>query len=299
MRAARSVGCRGVAAAPVKVFKTAGRDWLERQMPGDEEPTPRDQVLFLARAESRVRIVEHLVESGAATQRELRAELDASRTTVSRALQSLAERGWVDSERRTYRLTRAGEIIASEFTGLLETVGTVGELSEFLRWFPADVDAPDFPGASDFEVTYSTDADPYAPARKQTEILHEAERLRVLLPAIDLESTETITEQVTRRGLEMETVVSPGLEPTLESDEFASLLREKVETGRSTVFVAGDDLPFYLGLAGDGLVQVGVADGDGIPRALFETTDGDIREWAESVYRDYRDGARCKSLEEF
>lgn len=261
--------------------------------------TPLNQLLFLVRAESRVRIIEHLVKSGPATQRELRTHLDASRTTISRSLQSLVNRSWVEESDGAYRLSRAGQIIAAEFARMLDTVKTVEELSEFLRWFPADVTAPDFHDVSDVQVTYSTDADPYAPARKQTEILHTADRLRILLPAIELESTKVITEQVTQHGLEVETVMSPGVESTIESEEFASLMREKVRTGRSSVFIAQDSLPFYLSLADDGPVQIGLADDEGLPRSLLETEDEDIREWAEIVYQNYRETARLKSASEF
>lgn len=268
-------------------------------MVGDESRTPLDHVLFLARAESRVRVMEVLRESGAATQRDLRTELDAARTTISRALQSLSERGWVEKSDSAYQLTSTGRILAVEFGRTLDTISRVEELSEFLRWFPADVDAPDFLEASDVEVTYSTDASPYAPARRQTEILHTADRLRVLLPAIDLDSTETLAEQVTEGGLEVETIVSPAVESTMESDEFAPLIRETVRTGRSSILVAKDSLPFYLGLAGDGRVQIGLADDDGLPRALLESTDREIREWAEGVYGDTRERARPKSVAEF
>lgn len=266
-------------------------------MSGDE--TPREQIVFLTRAESRVRIVETLNESGPATQRELRGRLDASRTTVSRALQSLSERGWVERSDGEYSLTRTGAILATELGRVLDTIGRIDDLADFLRWFPADVDAPDFLDASDVEVTYSTNAAPYAPARKQTEIIHTADRLRILLPAIDLDSTKAIAEQVTERGLEVETVVAPGVEATMESDEFAPLIAEKVRTGRSSVYVAQDGVPFYLGLADDGRTQIGLADDEGLPRALLETTDERIGEWAESVYRDYREGARPKSAAAF
>ena len=276
-----------------------GTGSLERQMPQGKADTPLDQILFLARAESRVRVIELLVESGPATQREIRTRLDVSRTTVSRSLQSLQNRGWVEKSDGAYRLSRAGRIVAAEFGRLLDTVKTVEELSEFLRWYPADIDIPDLLDAKDVEVTYSTDADPYAPARRQTEILHTAERLRILLPAIDLDSTKTITEQVTQRGLELETVVSPNVESTVESDEFAPLMREKIQTGRSAVFVAQESLPFYLGLADDGRVQVGLADDEGLPRALLETDDDRIRAWAEGMYEDYREPARIKPASEF
>jgi len=135
-------------------------------MSSDGTDTPLDRVRFLTRADSRVRVLEHLLGSGALTQRDLRSRVDASRTTVSRALQSLESEGWVEPTADGYRLTRAGQIITEEVTELLDTVAAVDDLAEFLRWFPAEVDAPDFHAASDVAVTYSTDADPYAPARK-------------------------------------------------------------------------------------------------------------------------------------
>lgn len=266
-------------------------------MAGDT--TPLDQVRFLARADSRVAVLDYLADSGPATRRTLRSDLDASRTTVGRAVRSLAEAGWVEDAGGGVQLTHAGRVVAVEFASLLETMRTVDELAEFLRWFPPSVEAPAFHRADDVEVTTSTDADPYAPARTQSKILHTADSLRFLLPATDLESTETIVEQVTEHGLEAETVVSPGLEPTFESGDFAPLIREMVASGRSPIYVSPDPLSFYLGLADDGRVQVGVADDEGLPRALLETTDDDVREWAERVYDDRRAAARHKPLEEF
>lgn len=233
------------------------------------------------------------------TQRELRDLLDVSRRTVSRSLRRLQDREWIESNGETYYLTPRGRHIVAEFTDLMDTVRRTEELAEFLRWFPADVDAPDFLDVTDAVVTAASDADPYAPARTQTEILYEADRLRVLLPATDLASTETLTAEVTERNLEIESVVSPGVAATLQSAEFAPLIREQLETERSSILVADEALPFYLGLADDGRVQIGLADEEGIPRALLETTDERVRTWAENVYREYREGATAKRIEDF
>jgi predicted transcriptional regulator len=253
----------------------------------------------LTRAESRIRILEQLSGGGPATQRELRERIDASRTTIARSLRSLEEHGWVERDDGAHRLTRVGEIVADEFTALLETMRVTAELSTFLRWFPSDEPAPDFLAVDDVRVTSSTEGDPYAPARRQAEILTAVDQLRILLPSIDLEATKTIAEQVTERGLEVETIVSPEVKATLESGQFASLLREKLEAGRSTIFVADSALPFYLGLADDGRVQIGVEDDEGFPRALLETTDERVRSWGEKTYREFRESATRKPLEDF
>ncbi|MDR9429353.1 MAG: hypothetical protein RI568_01400 [Natronomonas sp.] len=174
---------------------------------------------------------------------------------------------------------------------MLDTARTVSELSEFLRWMPTDASTPDF--------LRFRDGDPYAPERKQTEILRTAERLRFLLPSVDIEGTKTLTEETTGHALEAGTILSPSLESTFESGEFAPYVREVIESGRSTLFVSERDLPFYLELADDGRVQIGVEDDEGFPRSLLETTDATVRAWAEEVYRTYREQARPKPLGDF
>lgn len=265
----------------------------------DEPSTPLEKILFLARAESRVAILDSLTEEGPATQRALRDRVDASRTTVSRAVQSLTDCGWVKHSDGTYQVTQAGRLVSTSFARLRDTVKRVSDLAEFFRWFPESVATPDLLGADDVSVTYSTAAEPYAPARTQTEILHSADHLHILLPAVELESTNVLAEEVTERGLTMESVVSPGLESTIESEAFAPPMRATVGAAGVDLFIAAEPPPLYLGIAANGRTQIGLADDDGLPRALLETTDDGVREWAEDLYRTYRDPARHKPVEEF
>lgn len=261
--------------------------------------TAVEAVQFLTRAESRLAVMRELAERDYTTQRELRDALDASRTTVARALNSLQDRGWIEQATEGYCLTTTGTLIASSVTQLLDTVATTAELSAFLRYAPTDAINTDLLTTADVTVTTPTDADPYAPARKQTEIVHRADRLRVLLPATDLESTRAVTDAVTEDGLELESVVSPSVAATFETPEFKSLVKEGMSTGRSTVLVSPTELPYYLGLADEEAVQIGVADDEGIPRALLETTDARVRQWAEGVYSEYRDAAEARQTDDF
>jgi predicted transcriptional regulator len=265
----------------------------------DGEDRAIERVRFLAQATSRVQVMEYLASFEPSTQRELRQHLDGSRTTIARAVRSLRDAGWLTEDEEGHRLTQAGRIVATEFSALLDTVRRTEELAEFLRWFPADENAPDFVEPDDIEVTTSDSANPYAPAKKQAEILGKADDLRILLPSVDPDATETITEQVLTRDFRVETIIAEELEPVFESEPFAPLVSEMIGTGRSRVLVSSTSLPFYLGLADDGLVQIGVEDDESFPRALLETTDEDVRSWAENVYQAYREEARHKPASEF
>ncbi|WP_436924315.1 helix-turn-helix transcriptional regulator [Halosimplex amylolyticum] len=264
----------------------------------DESQDAVGQVAFLARSETRVRLLERLRETGPSTQRELGAHLEASRSTVTRSLSALEERGWIERSAGAYRLTAAGDVVTDEFLSLLESIRTTDELSAFLDWFPYAEFSLDVSHLRDAEMTSAGPPDPYAPARKQTELLERTDRFRGFLPSLDIEGTRVVHEQIMERALEAEIVVSGDAEATIESGEYAELFREQVSTGRLTVSVVEETLPFYLGLADD-VVQIGVEDDEGFPRALLETTNESVREWAAAVYERYRDRARTKPVDEF
>jgi len=258
-----------------------------------------EQISFLTRSESRVGILTHLLDAGPTTQRAFREELSSSRSTVTRALSALEDRGWVTRNGDAYQLTPQGRIVADGLDGLVDLVRATEDLSTFIRWFPIgeyDVSLDQFRGA---EITASTEPDPYAPSRKHAARLREADGFRMLLPSIDLQLVRSTEERVVGGDLELELIVSPGMEATIVSDEFATALGTQVRSGGTTVLVADEPAPFYIGLSDAGDVQIGVEDDEGFPRALVESRDESLQSWAERVYESVRADAREKPIAEF
>jgi predicted transcriptional regulator len=264
-----------------------------------DESTAIEQISFLTRSEPRVRILTHLLEAEPTSQREFRSAVETSRSTVTRALSALEEQDWIVQNGDRYRLTPSGRLIAEGLTDLVDTVQATDDLSTFIRWFPlADYDV-DIDQLREAEVTASTDPDPYAPSRKHAAALRDATSFRMLLPSIDLQLVESTDTRVRGGDLELELVVSPEVEATIQSGEFADVLRGQIASGNLTVLVTDDPVPFYVGLSGDGDVQIGVEDDQGFPRALLETDDEVLRTWAGSVYDEHRAAARRKPAAEF
>ncbi|WP_123534590.1 helix-turn-helix transcriptional regulator [Halosimplex salinum] len=257
-----------------------------------------DQIAFLARSKARVHVLEQLRDHGPATQRDLRDRLDASRSTVTRSLTALEDRGWIERDDRSYRLSPKGEVVTDEFLSLRDSVRAVDELSPFLQWFPYAEFPLDLSALREADITSAASPDPYAPARKQTELIETEDSFRGFLPSLDIEGTRVVHEQIVNGGFEAEVVVPESVERTIASGEYAELFGEQLATGRLTVFVLDDDVPFYLGLAGD-TVQIGVEDDEGFPRALLETTAESIREWATDVYESHRERSRVKPADDF
>ena len=257
------------------------------------------QISFLTRSESRVQILTHLLADGPTTQRAFREELSSSRSTVTRALSALEDHGWVERTGDAYRLTPQGHIVADGLDGLVDIVQATGELATFIEWFPYaeyDVDIELFRGA---EIISSTDPDPYAPSRKHAAAVQEASEFNMLLPSIDLQVARTIEEPVVAGDLAVELLVSPGMEETIATGDFAEALRTQMAAGGMTILVADESPPFYIGLSDDGTAQIGVEDEEGFPRALVESDNEALREWAAEVYDSIRESAREKPIEEF
>jgi predicted transcriptional regulator len=260
---------------------------------------PVEQIAFLARSESRVRVLEALRDEGPTCQRDLRDRLNISRSTLSRSLQALEEQDWVTDANDGYHLSPVGQVIANEFLDLVETVDLTDDLTPFLRWFPYAESDLNLVHLTDASVTPGTQSDPIAPVRKHMEGMKSADHFRGFLPSTDREAVRVLHDRVVDGRMQGEIVVTPSVETTIETDEFAALFRAQIETGRFTVLVADDSFPsYYLGLADD-LVQVGVEDDEGIPRALLEATADPVLEWAEDRYETVRDRASVKPLEEF
>lgn len=265
----------------------------------DDIKAPTEHISFLSRSTARIGILRLLLDSGPATQREIRGRLDTSRSTVTRALSAHEKREWIQQEDGEYQLTTMGRIITEEFLELVESIRMTTDYSAFLQNFPYDEFDFDVDELSSAEITTSTTGDPYAPARKQTEILEAVDRFRAVLPSIDLEGVKVVHDQIMNEKLEVEIIVSSSVEETISSGEFAPLFREKTQTGRLTVYVYDGELPFYLGLGDEQRTQIGVEDNEGFPRALLDTTTGATRGFGEDVYRDFRDRSRMKPVDEF
>jgi predicted transcriptional regulator len=255
-----------------------------------------NEICFLVRASSRVRLLEYLSESAPATQRELRDQLSQSRSTISRGVDSLVEAGWVREGSAGVEPTPTGTLVIEEFLDLAETMSTAEELSPFLEWFPLsefDLAVDDLQHGT---VTAAVDGDPYAPAREHTNRIRTADRFRGLLPSVGQNAISEIHRRILAGDLEATLIVSSSVETRIRTTQLASQFEEMLSTGRLTVLVA-ESVPFFLGLVDDRTTQIGVEDDDGMPRALFETESEAVREWADALFADFHESSARRLTE--
>jgi len=257
-------------------------------MDGDDDPVTA--VEFLARSETRVRILDALADAGPLGTDALRDRLDASRTTIGRNLTALSERGWIASGNRTHELTTAGRWVLEDFTTLTDTV------RDSVRFAPVfeSID-PSSLGfdlrAHEFEITTADPADPLKMVNRHVETVRAAEEVRALLPLTGAQAMKAAQDRLDEAEPTMTLVVSPQVATAFRSDPAYEAYLSDLRTADSvTVSVYDGEIPYYLGLFAT-TVELGFDDDDGRPTALLETDADAVYEWAAAEFETYHEAA--------
>jgi predicted transcriptional regulator len=255
-----------------------------------------EDIEFLASSRTRVRILDLLSQHKELDKQELRDQIDASRTTVQRNLDTLVDQGWIQNTNRTYEIDTCGDLVAEKFLELTETIEIERRLQPFLKW----VDRPEFDLdlhlLADAELLVAEPGDPWSMINRQVQLIRETDNGGIgFLPFTGLHACEVTHNQILNHDASYELVVMPKIADTHFSDPaYGNLFTEMIDSGRLNYFVYEGDLPYSLVII-DGTIQIIVADGDE-PRAMLETDSEEVREWAEEKYESYKQRSEPVSI---
>lgn len=257
------------------------------------EPEVIEEISFLTRSPIRIHILSVLSERGELSRDQLRDQFDCDRTTLSRNLNALREHGWIrtTANNQTYTTATCGDLVADEFPRFAEKVETGINLRGFMKWVPDDAFDLDLRHLNDAEVVLADPNDPYAAVNQHVEAVKTTSSFNALLPVVGQHGLEVAVQRMKEVEARHEFVVEADCAEILQSEpNYAELLEEGLDTGRLTVYVTGENIPYFVGIYDD-IVQVGVEDDEGMPRALLTTANDTAREWAEGKYEEYRQHA--------
>lgn len=254
-----------------------------------------ENIEFLARSPNRVQILETLAEVGHAEKDELRTTVEADRTTVTRNLSALEDRGWIRTVNPTCTITPAGRDLVEDFQALVRTADVAARFQHFFRWIAADEFDLDIQALADAELFVPEPADPYTTVNQHVTTIENAEYVRALLPLTGLHAHEKAHEQVVANGAECEIVVTPAVAATHRSaPKYEELTSEMAATDRFHVYQFDGTIPYGLALL-DETVQI-FADDEGELRAMVETDAEQVYQWAERTFETYKTKASPISL---
>lgn len=249
-----------------------------------------DAIAFLTRSPVRVRVLYVLARRGPVEKRELRKLVDGVRTTVTRNLSALTERGWIEDTPEGYRITGCGEMIVDELVALTESAALAVDLRPALRWLDVDRLDLDLRHFERAEITTADSTNPYAPVEEQVELVRGGTTVRAALPTVNKQILEACRRTASADGGDVTLVLeSAAVDRFQSADRYAELFADVCR--RATVLEHDGELPYYVGATGDA-VQLGTTDGDNVLRVLLGFDDDEVHSWADDRFARFERDAQ-------
>ncbi|WP_435154283.1 helix-turn-helix transcriptional regulator [Haladaptatus sp. DFWS20] len=244
-----------------------------------------DTVAFLAASPERLRLLTHLREQSGSP-RDVTDATDVSHRSVQRNLSEFANRGWVEKHDGVYELTTSGELVAQTHADYVDTLGTISAYDPFYRYLPDGDHAPDPAWLADATLVTASPDQPQAPVSQYVKRLRarQTETVRMLAPVLSRLYHDAHAELVLS-GVDTELIMSP---ERIETARASNPLEFRLVSRAIDIYEHDGNVEFGLTL-GDDWAFAGAYDDDGQLRALLECDEREFLNWAEALYREYRD----------
>lgn len=225
------------------------------------------------------------------TKPELVDRLDASRSTVDRAVDALISQGFVERRDSEYVATYAGTAAASAYEQFLQRLESLAAVQPVLGVLAPDIDIPPavFDGAT---VRESAPEAPEVPVEDSIELVVGSSVFRGTAPAILSRYLDVFLELVDS-GTELELVLTAAVAEQLETTYPDSLATLEDEADIS-LYVTEQSLPYAVWSAErpEGTVSGLIAYGENGLAGIISNDTPAMNEWATEQYEQFKRGAR-------
>lgn len=256
-------------------------------MTGPDDIAAFDDIAFLSRSASRVRVLETLA-SDPHDRAELQAATGIPRATVGRIVTEFETRGWVRSDGRRYSTSPLGRFLIAEFRSLVEGVKTMQKLRAVIEWLPTEEFDFSLERFADADITLPEPSNTTAPVDRAAELVEEGDEVCILA----FGSAPSVVEagwRTTVHGTQSFEIVFAGdtLDDLVADPDVGTWVRELADCERGAVLRYDGVVPYNIAVI-DGTANFALVDEHGAPSALIESTDRAIRSWAVSTVDAYR-----------
>ena len=255
--------------------------------------SPIREIEFLASSEHRIGVMDALAEGGC-DRADLQAATGAHKSTISRVLGDLEERRWIERSGPVYELTALGAFVADRFAGLREAMETEAKLRDVWQWLPREMDGFSVDLLADAVVAYPGPGYPYEPVERVIQLVEESDSVCGLGTTVFKSIANEAVCLAVLDGMAFEYVYPP--EVLAATVAWNPEMVERAASRDHCTVLVHDDLPDRE-RCGIGIFdhRVGICCHDADSRALMAWIDTDApeaREWALSVFEQYRQEAR-------
>ncbi|OYR40520.1 hypothetical protein DJ82_07190 [Halorubrum sp. Ib24] len=245
-----------------------------------------EAIQFFANSANSVRVFEALAD-GVTTSSALAERTCASRSTVARILDKGESRGWVESEGSQYELTYMGEIMTEKFRAYRQTVQGVQQLGEAVNYLPEPAQELDIRHFRDANITVPTEDWPEAHLNRALELYRTGDTYQGLTQNAPDIFVRTLADLVDQGRLEFEAIIEAEFIEYLTDDPERATPWHSIA---DQVWLYDGPITFSMHIIDETVVLwLGyIEDNQWIGPGLLETENPVVREWAESLYEEYR-----------
>lgn len=254
---------------------------------------PHEEISYLVRSENRVRVLNTLSREPK-SKRGVVEETGVSGVTAGRIIDGFLERGWVREADDAYDTTEVGDLLATDYRRLLESMDLACRMGPVIDHVPLDDVGFDVRNLTDAAVSNPETFDPLRAMDRQMQLFREADHVRAFTHRLPNFLGEVIYEEVIDGNLTFEIVFEASLtDRILDTPDLRELMAEAIQSG-ADVYRADEDtyIPHHAGTFDD-LVAIAVHDDAGSICLGIETRTESIYEWVTDTFESYRaDAAR-------
>lgn len=223
------------------------------------------------------------------TRADLQSMTDVSPSTISRTLREFEERNWISRDGKYYQATQLGAYVATGMRSLIERLSIEQQLRDVWEFLPPEDSGFNIELCADADVTLATADDPYRPVNRFLALLRETDQFR--FAGLDVAFLEPCKDVLCKRiieGMRTEMITPPRVATYIRST-YPELFSQALDSGNLTVRLH-NSLPAYGVCLFDDRIAICGYDLDSVTvRALVDTPAPEAYEWAESVYRSFRE----------
>jgi predicted transcriptional regulator len=256
--------------------------WLDN---GGDGSTALEDIEFLARSPHRAEVLGALADAPR-TRHELRERADVSRVTISRLLDDLDERNWVDHDNGQYEATPRGRMVAREFRRLHANLTVGDRLDDALEWLPTEEFDFDLACLHDADVLRATDWEGQTEAiRHAADLVEATEEIRGTAIGFSHEVVDEIRDMVIDRGGIFEVVVDETAFRMIQND---AGLRERFHdllgSDGAHLYRYHGEAPLHMVMSMDDITVICGHIDEGPPPGTLESRHERVRTWARTYF---------------
>lgn len=258
--------------------------------------SPQNAVSLLTNSPTRAEVLSRVVEGDATDVREVAAQVEATRRTVSRAFSSLEDAGCLQNGSDGYRPTVKGAVLLDAFETFRDRVETMRAVESIVAHLPESAFDLTIDHLASADVIEAGDHSPYAILDRTLELRRSADRIREIAPSVEQKSVTQLAERIhSDEDITVEVVIPQSAVEAAESHPvYADDHAVAAASDRVDFALLPESVEFFVGVFDD-TAAVGTMR-EGRPHALAESDDPAFREWAEATFEEFR--AEATALDE-